>query len=84
MLLCPPKFYAHSAILCTTEGGALHLPREGTRAVLRLLGDARVLLQHKSVTEEREVRVSLALHPAHLKAPTMGRLRIRMLLISKG
>jgi len=66
------------------EGEALHLPQEGARAILRLLGGARVSLHHKIVTEEREVRVSLALQSPHLKVPTLGWQKIRMLLISKG
>jgi len=66
------------------EGEALHLPQEGARAILHLLGGARVCLHHKSVTEEGGVRVSLALQSPHLKVPTLGWQRIRMLLISKG
>ena len=83
MLLCP-QFYSHRANLCTAEGEALHLPQEGARAILRLLGGARVSLHHKIVIEEREVRVSLALQSPHLKVPTLGWQKIRMLLISKG
>lgn len=83
ILLCP-YIYPHSANLCTAEGGALRLPWGGARAVLRLLGGARVSLHHKSITEEREVQVSLALQSPHPKVPTLGWQRIRMLLISKG
>lgn len=79
-----PLVLSLQCYLCTAEGGALRLLQEGARAVLRLLGGARVRLHHKSVTEEREVRVSLALQSLHLKVPTLGWQRIRALLIHKG
>ena len=80
-LFCP-----HINNLCIVEGRALHLPQDGALVVLHLPGDIKVGLHRKDTTEEREVRVSLALRLPNLKVLLLrvGQQRIRILLISKG
>lgn len=83
MLVCS-YFYPHNDNLCIAEGRALHLPQDGAKAVLHLLGGTKVDHHQQDVTKEREVRASLALRLPNLKVLTLGLQRIRMPLISKG